>query len=266
MAGESNNKKVKAHVSEEKIESVKMLSEEIKKSKTIMLISIKSIASSMLQKIKKDLRGKAVIRVAKKSTLLRAIDAAGIKELDRMKEAVCEDSALLMSDDDAFELAAWLTENKSPVSAKEGQIAEADIGIEEGPTELVPGPVISELGALGIQIMVEDGKITIRKPKVAVKKGDKVTTAAASIFQKLGIKPFMVGVAPIAFYDGTAKKVYVGVKIDKKKVLQDLFTAQAKSLGFSVSIVYPCKQNIGLLLAKANAHNNALTKLQAKSA
>jgi len=259
-------KKIKAHVSEQKLESVKMLSEEIKKAKTIMLISIKSIASAMLQKIKKDLRGKAVIRVAKKSTLVRAIDASGVSELEKMKASVCEDSALLISNDDAFELAAWLTENKSPVSAKEGQIAEKDIGVEEGPTELVPGPVISELGALGIQIMVEDGKITIRKPKVAVKKGDKVSVAAASIFQKLGIKPFMVGISPIAFYDGTAKKVYVGVKIDKKKVLQDLLSTNARAVGFSVSIAYPTKQNIGFLLAKANAHFNALNKLANKPA
>ena len=262
----AEKKSPKAHVSEQKIESVKTLSEEIKRSKTIMLISIKSIASAMLQKIKKELRGKALIRVAKKSTLIRAIDAAGIPELEKMKKCVCEDSALLMSNDDAFELSAWLTENKSPVGAKEGQITENDIMVEEGPTELVPGPVISELGALGLQIMVEDGKITIRKSKVAVKKGDKVTSAAASIFQKLGIKPFMVGVSPIAFYDASSKKVYVGVKIDKKATLQQVLNTNARAVGFATSIAYPSKATIGLLLAKANAQFNALNKLANKTA
>ena len=255
-------KKIKAHVSEEKIESVKLLSKELKSSKTIMIISIKNIASAQLQKAKKELRGKAVVRVAKKSIVLRAIDATGMPELDALKSSVAEDCAILMSNDDAFEIAAWLTENKSPVSAKEGQIADADITIEEGPTELVPGPVISELGAVGLQIMVEDGKITIRKSKVAVKKGDKVSAAAASIFQKLGIKPFTVGVSPMAFYDGSSKKVYVGVKIDKKKMLQDLVLGQAKALGFAVNIAYPSKSTIGLLLGKANAQANALNKIQ----
>ncbi len=255
----------KAHVSEEKINAVKNIAEELKQARTIMLVSIKSLPSSQLQKIKKDLRGKAVIRVAKKSTLIRAIDASGISELNEIKKSVQEDCALLLSNDDAFELSGWFTENRNPIGAKEGQIAEADITIEEGPTDLVPGPVISELGALGLAIMVEDGKITIRKSKVAVKKGDKVSGPAVSIFQKLGIKPFMIGINPLAFYDSVSKKVYVGVKIDKKKMLEDFLSANARAVGFAVNRAYVCKQTIGMLLAKANAHFNALNKIANKT-
>jgi len=258
-------KKQKAHVSKEKIETVKKLAQEMKSGKTVMIVSIKGIPSSQFQKMKKELRGKAKMLVAKKSAAIRAIDETGISELQALKQHVDDSRAILVSNDDAFELSAWFTENRSPISAKEGQIAEADITIEEGPTDLVPGPVISELGSLGLQIMVEDGKITIRKSKVAIKAGDKITTAAASIFQKLGIKPFMVGITPVAFYDAEAKKIYSGIKIDKKAMLASILTANAKALGFSVSIAYPTKQNIGFLLAKANAHNNALIKLQAKT-
>jgi len=252
----------KAHVSEVKKATVKKITEEMRNARTIMLVSIKSIPSSQLQKIKKNLRGKAVIIVAKKSALTRAIDAAEISELTGMKQHIQEDCALLVSNDDGFELSAWFTENKNPVGAKEGQIADDDIIVEEGPTELVPGPVISELGSLGLQIMVEDGKITIRKSKVAIKKGDKVTAAAASIFQKLGIKPFMLGISPLVFYDQHSKKIFAGVKVDKKGILADLLTAHAKAVGFAVNVVYPCKSTIGMLLAKANAHFNALNKIQ----
>ncbi len=251
----------KAHVSEEKISLVKNLASEIKNAKTIMLVSIKSLPSSQLQKIKKDLRGKAIIRVAKKSTLVRAVDAANIPELNELKKSIQEDCALLLSNDDAFELSAWFIENRNPIGAKEGQIAESDITIEEGPTDLVPGHVISELGALGLAIMVEDGKITIRKSKVAIKKGEKVSGPAVSILQKLGIKPFMIGINPLAFYDGSSKKVYVGVKIDKKKMLEDFLSANARAIGFAVGISYPSKNTIGFLLAKANAHFSALNKL-----
>lgn len=255
----------KSHVSKEKIEAVKKLAEQMKNAKTVMLVSIKSLPSSQFQKIKKDLRGKADMSVAKKSIILRALDASGVPELANLKESVQEDSAVLISNGDAFELAGWFTENRNPIAAKEGQVAENDISVDEGPTDLVPGPVISELGALGLQIMVEDGKITIRKSKVAIKKGDKVTGPAASIFQKLGIKPFMIGINPIAFYDASAKKVYVGVRIDKKKMLEDILTANSRALGFSVAIAYPTKQNIGFLLAKANAQANALNKSQTKT-
>lgn len=252
----------KAHVSKEKIEAVKKLASEIKNKKSIILVSIKSLPSAQFQKIKKDLRGKALIQVAKKSILLRALDETKVPEIEKLKEFVKEDMAVLTSDDDAFQIAGLLTENKSAVSAKEGQIAENDITVEEGPTELVPGPVISELGALGLQIMVEDGKITIRKSKVATKKGEKVTSAAASIFQKLGIKPFFVGIEPLALYDSHAKKVFSNIKIDKKQALENLISAKAKALAFAVSRAYPSKETIGFLLAKANSHFNALNKLK----
>lgn len=265
MAEDKKTGKAKAHVPKAKIEAVKRIAEEAAAANTVMIISIKNLPSAQLQKMKKDLRGKAKIEVAKKSILNRAVNDSKVPELLPLNEYIIEDSAILMSKDGGFELSGWMSENKNPIGAKEGQIVDKDIVIEEGPTELVPGPVISELGALGLQIMVEEGKITIRKSKVAVKKGDKVSAAAASIFQKLGIKPFMIGITPLAFYDKHSKKVYAGVVVDKKKVLQDLINAQAKALGLSISVAYPTKQNIGLLLAKANAQANALNKLQKTS-
>lgn len=261
----AEKEKPTTQVSKAKIESVKKLAEAMRGAKCIMIVSIKSLPAAQLQKMKKELRGRAVIEVAKKSSLVRAIEASGIKELEPLKENVKEDSALLTSNEDGFELTGWFTENTSPIAAKEGQVAEDDIEVQEGPTDLVPGPVISELGALGLQIMVEDGKITIRKSKVAIKKGDKVTGNAASIFQKLGIKPFKVGIIPVAFFDNSAKKVFVGVKIDKRKMLEDLISAKARALGLSVSIAFPSKDNIGFLLAKANSQGNALNKLQNKT-
>ena len=259
------DKTKKSHVSDEKKESVKQLAQAMKEVDTIMLVSIKNVPAAQLQKIKKALREKANVQVAKKSIVLRAIDETGLNGIDALKQQVNEDYAVLLSNTDGFELSGWLTENKNPIAAKEGQIADADITVEEGPTDLVPGPVISELGALGLQIMVEDGKITIRKAKVAVKKGDKVSSGAASIFQKLGIKPFMIGINPTAFYDKKSGKIYVDVRIDKKKMLEDFLTAHAKSVGFAVNLAYPTQSTIGLLLAKANAHHNAITKLQTKS-
>jgi len=253
------------HVSKEKIEAVKKIADAMKSAKTVMLVSIKNLPSNQLQKIKKDLRGKASMQVAKKSALVRAVDATGIKELDEMKKHIQEDCALLISNDDAFGLSGWFAENRNPIGAKEGQIAESDITIEEGPTELVPGPVISELGALGLAIMVEDGKITIRKSKVAVKKGEKVSGAASSIFQKLGIKPFMIGITPLVFYDGSSKKVFVGIKVNKKEMLNEVLSAHAKAVGFAVNVAYPTQATIGMLLAKANAHHAALIKLSNKT-
>lgn len=254
-------KKPAAHAPEKKVKEVKELAEELKKYKTLMIISIKGVPSPQLQKIKKELRGKATVKIIKKNIMLRAIDEAKIPEMQELKEHVQADCALGLSDDDAFELAGWLAENRSPVSAKEGQEVTEDIKIEPGPTDLMPGPDISALGNVGLKVAVEQGKISIKAPHTILKVGDKVTSDIAAVLQKLDIKPFMVGLNPAVIYDSVAKKVYVGVKIDKDQALSDLITAKTKALGLAQSLGIITKDTIGYLLAKANAEMQALEKL-----
>jgi large subunit ribosomal protein L10 len=249
-------------VPEEKKKLVKKVAESMKKAKTVMLVSIKSLPSNQLQKMKKDLRGKANITVLKKNILNRAVDECSIEEMKTLKNNIAEDMALLLSETEGFEISAFLNDNKNPIGAKEGQIAEDDISIEAGPTELVPGPVISELGSLGLQISVEEGKISIKKSKVVVKKGEKVLGNAVSILQKLNIKPFMIGLNPIAFYDSDSKRVYVGIKIDKKKSLAQLLEAFVKSKNMATGIGYLCRETISGLIGKAGRQANSLIKLQ----
>jgi len=257
-------KKPKANVSKKKIEDVKKLAEDMKNAKTIMIVSIKNLPSPQYQKIKKDLRGKANVKVAKKSKLLRAIDETKIPEMASLKEHIKADCALALSEEDAFELAAWLTENRNPINAKQGQIAEEDIEVEPGPTDLVPGPDISALGAVGLKVAVEDGKIAVKEPHIILKKGEEVTENIASVLQKLNIKPFMVGISPSVIYDSVDKKIYSNIKIDKEEAKQELLSSHSKAVGFAQKIVYYCKEVIGYLLAKANSEAGALEKLSPK--
>jgi len=161
---------------------------------------------------------------------------------------------------DAYELAGILAKKKTPVFAKAGQVAEDDIEVKDGPTDMVPGPAISELGALGLQVAVEDGKIAIKAPKVVITKGQTINENAASIFQKLNIMPFNVGLNINVAYDVASKKIFTELKIDPEGYTEDLKQAAGKALGFAQKIVYICKETIGYFLAKGNAHGNALTK------
>ncbi len=247
-------------ISEKKVKTVSELENLIKKNKTFMICSIKSLPGKQYQAIKKKLREYAKVKVVKKNLILKAIDNSGI-EIKKMKEHIKEDCALLFSPLDAFELAAILSQNKTPIGAKIGQVANEDIIVEAGPTELVPGPVISELGVLGLKIAIEEGKINIKEKKVIVKAKEVINGAAASIIWKLDIKPFSVGFEPITAYDSEEKKVYMGVKIDKEKILAELKTASCRSVGIAVKIAYICKETLGLILGKASSHENALSKL-----
>lgn len=254
-------KKPKANVSKKKVKAVEKLAEDMKNAATIMLVSIRNLPSPQLQKIKKDLRGKATVQIAKKSIIERAIDLTSIEEMKALKEHLEADVAVALSKDDAFELAAWLFKNRNPIAAKIGQEATEDIKVEAGPTDLPPGPDISALSGVGLQVSVEEGKIAIKEPAVIVKAGETVSTDVASVLLKLDIKPFMIGLNPSVIYDSKAKKIYVGVKIDKDEALNNLLVAQSKGLGLAQKLQIVTKDTIGYLLAKANAEMEKLKSL-----
>jgi large subunit ribosomal protein L10 len=266
MKVKTTEKKVKtAHVSEKKKKAVLDLSKLLKEKKTFLIASIKNIPGSQFQEIVKRLRGKAVVKVPKKNLILKALDSSKNEEMKKIEKSITSDFALLFSDIDCFELAIDLIRKKSPSKAKVGQIAPEDIEIPAGPTDLVPGPAISELGALGIQIQIENGKITIRTPKVIAKKGAKITQAAADMMSKLGIKPFSIGLIPVAAFDNESKMFYPNIDINPDKVLDDLKEAFGRALPFAVNIAYATPDTITFLIGKAGRQELAIKNLQNNS-
>jgi large subunit ribosomal protein L10 len=248
----------KTHVSEAKKTKVKELSENMKK-KTVMIISIKGLPSAQFQDIKKKLRDKAKIVVAKTSLIHHALDKCGIKELHELAKHVTDSTAILFSNEDAFEIAAILSDNKSPAKAKPGQVATEDIEIKAGPTSLMPGPDISALSAVGLTPKVEGGKIAILKDKVLVKKGSTISGNIAAILAKLEVVPFEVGIDPVAAYMN--EKVYSNIKVDKEATIKSLEDAYSRSLPFAVEIAYVNNQTIDFILGKASLHEKAILSL-----
>ncbi len=264
------------HLSKAKMNIVRELSELVKNKKTILIASIKNIPASQFQEIGKKLRGKAIIKVPKKNLIFRVLDSSendAIKKLrqkaeplahsssiSQMKEQIKDNVAILFSDLDCFELASELVNNKSLAKAKAGQEAPEDIEIPAGPTDLVPGPAISELGALGIQIQIEKGKIKIKESKIIVKKGEKISADAAGIMNKLDIKPFLIGFVPLSAFDIQEGKLYLDIKIDKEETLEELKAAFGKALAFAVEVGYATKDTIIFLLQKAKRNAKALEK------
>jgi large subunit ribosomal protein L10 len=230
---------------------------------TFMISSIKSLPSKHFQDIRKKLRKEADIKVVKKRILQIAIEESKIKKLENLKKYIQENSAVISSHLGCFELAGILAENKNPIKAKAGQIAEEDVYIEEGPTDLVPGPAISELSNLGIKIAVEEGKIAIKEGMTIVKKGEKISEDAALVMSKLDIKPFEIGLEPIVAYDKKADEIYTDIKINKKQAVKNIKSAAAKALGFAQKIIYYCKETIPYLITKAAIHEKIIDSLKA---
>src|SRR3989338_3654211 len=166
-------------ISEFKLKAVNEFENLVKNKRTILVSSIKNIPASQVQEISKKLRGKAIVKVPKKNLIFMGLDFSKDKEIEKLRDNIKE-----------------------------------NIEIPEGPTELMPGPAVSELSALGIKIQIEKGKITIKEPKIVVKKGEKISQAAAEILSKLDIKPFKIGFIPVCSFDTKEKIFYSEIKID----------------------------------------------------
>jgi len=254
-------KTTEAHVSDRKMKQVSELEGLIKEKNTVLLVSIKGIPASQYQELVKRFRSKAVVKVPKKSIISRALDSSDKEGLKELRDKVGDSTAILFSDDDAFDISVELLEKKTSVRAKAGQIAPEDIVVDAGPTELMPGPAITELGALGIKIQIDKGKISIKESKTILRKGEKISSAAADVMGKLDIKPFSIGFVPIAAFDSKENKVYFDINVDKESILSELKNFFGRALPFAVDIGYVCGDTIKFILSKAVAYGNALGKL-----
>jgi large subunit ribosomal protein L10 len=239
---------------------VKEIAEKMKSSKTVLVASIKGLPTAKFQLIKKKLKDKVEIVVAKKSIVLRAIGEVEKGALQNLKNLVGADVVLMFSELDSFELAGLLLDNQTSAKAKAGDIAPKDIEVEPGPTELMPGPAISELGSVGLKVAVEGGKLAIKQGTVIVKKDEVIDEKVASVMGKLKIAPMKVGFIPVGAYDSRADTVYSEMKIDKVGTLEELRVAISKSFGFAVNIGYVSTETVKYFIAKAGMEEKALEK------
>jgi len=252
--------KRKTSIPEWKKKTVEELKKLIKENKTILIASIKNLPDSQFGEIKKKMRGKAIVKVPKKNLIFMAIEGS-TGDVKKLESKIDNSIALLFSDMDSFELASELLRKKSPAKAKPGQIAPEDIVVKAGPTELVPGPAISELGALGIQIQIKEGKIEIKADKVIVQEGKVISRPAAEMMSKLNIKPFSIGFTPVAAYDTKTNKFYSDINIDFEGTLNRLKEAHGRALPFAVKVGHISPDTIIHLLGKANAHAAKINRI-----
>ena len=253
--------KAVANIPKKKVNAVKELVDLINSKRTVLVADIGNIPGSQFQQISKKLRGKANVKVPKKNLLFRALDESSKDAVKGLKEHFKGAAALLFSDLDSYELAGELLKIKSPAKAKPGQIAPTDLEIPAGPTELVPGPAISELGALGIQIMIKDGKIEIKEPKVVAEEGQSISQGAADMLGKLNILPFSIGFNPVSAFDADDNIIYVEMKIDQEEAKASLSDGAARALAFAVSIGLVNSETVKIMIQKAGSHEAKLTRV-----
>ena len=219
--------------------------------KTIGWIDFFRMPTSQYQQIKEKLKDKIKVKYVKKTLLRKALEQVNIEGIDELLKYLPDQIGVLFSNEDPFKLFKEIKKFVVFREAKAGDVAPRDIVIKPMLTNLPPGPAISELQKVGLNVGIEKGKIAIKKEKVLVKAGEEINADVASVLQKLGIKPIEVSLNITAMlHDGVVFPRDV-LDVNVEEYLKKLQDAYRRALLLSIGLVYPTKENIELLIAKA---------------
>jgi len=238
------------HLPAWKKDEVAELKKHAKEYTLIGLVDMYGIPAQQVQQIRRNLRGKAVIKVTRNTLIEHALGEIG-GDAQGLTRFISGHSAMIFSNDNPFKLYKQLEKTKTKMAAKAGETAPEDIVIEKGPTSFKPGPIVGELQQAGIPAAIEGGKVKIRETKTVVKKGAVISAKLAEVLVKLDIKPMDVGLAlQAAFHEGQMFEPSV-LAIDDAKILGQIELAGRQAFNLSVNAAIPTKETMAPILTKA---------------
>jgi len=245
-------------VSQQKILYANDLYSKLSNSKIIGIANIMDIPTDALQVIRKKLKEMNIdVKVVKKNLFIKALEKINDQNIKKMIDIIEENKRITVllilpkEEINPFLLNKILEENKSYRSAKEGDILEEDVIIRAGPTNLTPGPVLTELKKYNIKTKVENGKIVITEDALVAKKGQKVDIELVSLLQKFNITPIPVKIKLLAVYDGKTLYTYDILSTPLEEYINQLRSGFRKAISLTIEISFPTKENIKILLTKA---------------
>ncbi len=236
------------------VEEIKKLIDEYK---VLGVANLQKVRAAQLQEMKKKLQDIALVRVIKNTLIRRAVAESKSKVgLEKLEPMLSGSNIYLFTDLNPFKLSILLEKGRVKTTAKAGDVAAMDVVVPAGNTGQPPGPVISQLGAVGLPTRIEAGSVWINKDTFVAKKGDVIEARLASVLSKLGIKPVEVGLAIKAVYeDGfiiTDEQLHVDIDGFRKSV----YEAISNAFNLSLNAAYPTSENVPLLLQ--TAHRKAI--------
>src|SRR3989338_3080909 len=189
-------------VSELKQKLVRSIAKDVTANPIIGVVNMQSLPAQQLQKMRATLRKSGVeIIMARKRLLKIALTESKKQNIESLIGMMKGMPAILFTKENPFALYSTLQKNKSEAPAKAGQIAPKNIIVKAGPTSFAPGPIISELAAVGIKTKVENGKLTITADATIVKEGAVISRKVSETLKRLDIKPMEIGLDMVAVWE-----------------------------------------------------------------
>ena len=239
-----------AAVREEKAHEVQEILQRALKYDIIAVADLRGIGTKQLQIIRKQLAGRAEIKISKNTLLRKAVVLAKEKSpaIGPLEEHLVGPNVIIFTNMNPFELTLFLDKNRVPAPAKPGDIATDTITVYAGNTGFPPGPILSKFGKAKIPTRIEEGAVWIAKDTDVAEPGDAIGPDLAEILTRMGVLPMRVGLTLKVVYDkGSIIKPEL-LKIDIPARRQEILTAFRNALGLALEIGYPVPEVLKMLI------------------
>jgi len=206
----------------------------------ILVVSCDNIGSAHMQKIRKTLRGKAVLLMGKNTMIRRAIRQNVERNPDwsNILPLIFGNVGLVFTKGDLSGVRDIVQSLRVPAAAKAGIFAPRDVFVPKGMTSLEPTKT-SFLQALNIASKINKGQIEILNDIHLIKKGDRVGSSEATLLQMLEVKPFEYGLNVVNVYDGGICYDPAVLAIKDHEILEKFFKGLTNVTAISLGISYP---------------------------
>ncbi len=239
-------------VSQQKKKIVQQLVSDIENYAIVGVVNLQHLPAQQLQAMRSMLKGKGVkLAMTRKKLLRLALSQAKKENLQGLSEKIKGMPALIFTNENPFALNTLIEKNKSEAPAKAGQTAPKDIVVKAGLTSFAPGPIISELAAVGIKTKVNAGKLEMIQDTKVAKEGDVISPKLAETLKRLDIKPMEVGLNLVAVWEDKLIFDAHQLHIDEKEYAQNITMAASWAMNLAVEAAYATQETTDLLLQKA---------------
>lgn len=273
-----------SNIPSEKKQAVQEAVELINQYQIIAAADLTKVSSSMLQDMRKQLRGNHLFRVVKNTLMRIGMEQAGKEGTQEFIDSVSGPNVFLFTNGNPFKVAMELDANKVKVFAKADDVAMDDIMLQAGNTGLSPGPLIGKFGVLSVRTRIEAGNIWVVQDTLVRKKGEEIGEDLADLLTRMGIRASEMGLSIKAVWEngevipgeslildldeyrsmleqaiGGAFKVAIEAAYATPETAPTILAKAAQeAIAVAVEAEWPTEKTIELLIAKASAEAKSL--------
>jgi len=223
----------------------------------VLIVTADNVGSNQMQKIRKAMRGQAVLLMGKNTMIRKAIRDQLTKTplLEGILPHVKGNIGMVFTNGDLADIRTKLTELKIQAAAKAGSIAPIEVIVPAGNTNMEPTKT-SFFQALSIPTKINRGTIEIINDIHLLTVGQKVSLSQAALLQMLGIKPFQYGLKVVTVYDNGAVYPAAVLDLTDDDILKKFFRGVSNVAALSLQIGYPTV--VSVPHSVSNAYKNLL--------